>query len=101
MTGEMVEVDLEKYPFHATIADELNGEVKPFDKYQGPEIRIGSATLWIVHDGNGPPFVYREGTDEQSERFTPYVNGETNTEQAVACARSLFTDEELDRIAEF
>ena len=73
------------WPLHAKIAQELNGEIKPFDVYQGPYVVIGAdltmgmapyampvhlpgiIRLWIYENEQGS-FVYREDID-RSESF--------------------------------
>lgn len=98
MTGEMgyisqdgIDGDGECWELHAAIAKAVKGELKPFDKYQGPYIVVGAdATvgrspytvpvqhlgckrLWIVNDeedNQGAIFrVWREDTDKLSEPF--------------------------------
>jgi hypothetical protein len=91
MTGEMHHINPKTgkdsngdiWPLHAKIAQELNGEIKPFDVYQGPYIVFGAdltvgmspyampvhlpgiVRLWIYENEKGS-FVYREDTDESA-----------------------------------
>jgi len=89
MTGEMNYINSETgqdsngdiWESHAAIAREFNGELKPFDVYQGPYIaingditmgdspysvpipfpeRFGLIRLWLFTDPNGDDYVYRE-----------------------------------------
>jgi hypothetical protein len=75
MTGEMSasEVTREAYPIHFAIADALGGEVRPFDQYQGPYVRIPargrarSTKLWLVYTFDGAAFrVYDAAAHRQS-----------------------------------
>lgn len=89
MTGEMHYIDPktgedsngETWYLHAKLAQELNGEIKPFDVYQGPYVVIGAdvtvgfppyampihlpgiVRLWIGENEQGS-FVYREDIDQ-------------------------------------
>lgn len=89
MTGEMYASDLteEAYPLHFAIAKACNGEVKPFDQYQGPYVAIGGdvtagqapyaipvqlpgiVRLWLISDGDGFATVWNEDTRQSSEEF--------------------------------
>jgi len=91
MTGEMGYINSETgidsngdyWPIHHAIAKELNGELKPFDSYQGPYIVIGSdfvlqpnsdyrmpiqrfgiVRLWVYYDNDMELVIYREDTDK-------------------------------------
>ena len=108
MTGEMGFIDQEgmdsngdEWPLHAAIAKALNGEVKPFDVYQGPyvvfgaDIRIGNVPyaiapvgmgvkrLWLVGDDVLLKW-YREDNETESSTFW-----HDDTEQAIEAAKSL------------
>ena len=108
MTGEMHYIDPktgedsngETWPLHAKIAQELNGEIKPFDVYQGPYVVIGGdltignipyampilhlgiIRLWICEDATGS-FVYREDIDKAE----PFWNDEDVVSAAMELLR--------------
>jgi len=116
MTGEMYWIDEETgqdsngdvYELHAAIAKAIGGQLKPFDKYQGPyivigkDIRAGSGPyaipvqnlgvirLWIIPQPNdeesGFFCIYREDTNETSHPF--WWNDES---MAIEAARQLIT----------
>ena len=72
MTGEMheSEVTREAYPLHFAIADELGGEVRPFDQYQGPYVQTPKGNLWLCPlEDTCFVFVYNERTGNKSACF--------------------------------
>ena len=93
MTGEMheSEVTRENFPLHFAIADALDGEVKPFDQYQGPYILTKAACLWLAPAA--PPYdsafaiIYNEATDRSSAEFPLW--GPDEVALAIAAARSV------------
>lgn len=113
MTGEMVRIDPitgeepdgTTWSIHAAIAKALGGEVKPFDKYQGPyvvigaDVRIGNppyqyapshlgvVRLWVYDDE-----IYREDTDTTANFFPEDIEG------AVEAARWLINGEDAEVI---
>lgn len=97
MTGEMGYIkqngedqDGEIWELHAKIAEAIGGELKPFDKYQGPYIAVGGdlrtaggayampvkhlgiVRLWVIADEKYPDNmarVYREDNKRVSNPF--------------------------------
>lgn len=71
MTGEMhkSEVTRDAFPTHFAIADALDGEVRPFDQYQGPYILIRGARLWVIFEEGMFATIYNEANEKQSEPF--------------------------------
>lgn len=90
MTGEMskAEVTRESFPLHFAIADALQGDVHPFDQYQGPFIQTRYGRLWLVSDESGSMcHIYNERTRAESGGFFPdATDAESN---AVECAREV------------
>ena len=108
MTGEMHQIDQngfdgeETWELHAAISKAVGGELRPFDKYQGPYIvvgpdltagqspyavpikRLGIVRLWIVNADEISLQVYREDTEELSFGFLW-----DDTETAIQAAKSL------------
>lgn len=88
MAGEMTApVDEEQWGFHAMIRDMVDGELRPFDQYQGPYIKTPEGhKLWIIeetskgccgHLHSEGIAVYNERTDEKSDvEPIPYGNEE-------------------------
>jgi hypothetical protein len=77
-TGEMSQAELdangrEEWPMHYNIADALGAEVKPFDQYQGPYVRVPEGRLWVTTPegaGDGAELiVWNEGNRKSSEPF--------------------------------
>ena len=70
MTGEISgPVDRDAYPMHAAIADAFDGELCPFDVYQGPYVLLKNHKLWIAPSEQFPELVchvYDERTDKLS-----------------------------------
>lgn len=71
MTGEMTSpVDEETWSTHAKIRDLLDGELRPFDKYQGPYIRSDHGKIWlIIRNRRFFAYLYNETNEKQSERL--------------------------------
>jgi hypothetical protein len=79
MTGEMQYIDQEGrdsngegWLLHAAIAKAVKGELKPFDRYQGPYINVNGINLWICPDdqsNNGVFYVYREDNKQRGAPF--------------------------------
>lgn len=93
MTGEMAYINPKTgedsngdiWEIHLAVAQAVNGELKPFDSYQGPYIVVGGdltvgsspyaipvqhlgiVRLWIGYDEDGMPSVYREDTDQSAQ----------------------------------
>jgi len=75
MAGHMSEgeaQDKEKFPYHHAIAEVLNGEVKPFDQYQGPYVKTGYGKFWIIWEDMRFK-IYNERTGEESTYFPPRI----------------------------
>lgn len=60
MTGEMSRIDKdgndsngESWPTHAYLARKLRGELRPFDVYTGPYIRVPEGCVWLGNDDDG------------------------------------------------
>ena len=107
MTGEMSasEVTRDNWPVHFAIADALDGEVKPFDHYQGPyvvvgdDVRAGSEPyavapvglgvlrFWVCSENDGMATIYNEATDKWSKTFS--LCEDDTCERAVEAARSV------------
>jgi hypothetical protein len=77
-TGEMSQAELdengrEEWPMHYNIADALGAEVKPFDQYQGPYVRVPEGRLWVTTPegaGDGAELiVWNESNRKSSEPF--------------------------------
>jgi hypothetical protein len=77
-TGEMSQGELdatgrEEWPMHYNIADALGAEVKPFDQYQGPYVRVPEGRLWVTTPegaGDGAELiVWNEHNRKSSEPF--------------------------------
>ena len=102
MAGEMSSpVDRDEWPLHAAIADELEGDLRPFDVYQGPfvlvETKQGTAKLWVSPADEFPDIltvVYREpmGGDDGVKSETFDRHQDDACEQAVMMARSLLPE---------
>ena len=96
MTGEMSYINQETgedsngdfYPVHLAIANALDGELKPFDIYQGPYVKVGNIRLWIFNDNDGELTIYRED-NEQSIKCGLAYWGEIAEELAVNAAKEL------------
>ena len=76
MTGEMhkSEVTREAFPTHFAIADALNGEVRPFDQYQGPYVSVFGGKLFLqVEDNEVEATVVNTKNGKQSDPFILYV----------------------------
>lgn len=81
MTGEMsAPVDEDRWSFHAMIRDIVDGELKPFDQYQGPYVDCENGDrLWLFHEQSSSTalVIYNEKNDEKSEpQVLPYTNEE-------------------------
>lgn len=89
MTGEQSksEVTREAFPLHFAIADAIGGEVRPFDKYQGPYIATKAARLWLVSADGYRASVYNETADKESNDFPAYTPDAAAV--AVAMARTV------------
>ncbi len=89
MTGEMheSEVTRENFPLHFAIADALDGEVRPFDQYQGPYILTKGARLWLCTDDGEWATIYNEATNQSSAKFSLW--GPDEVDLAVGAARSV------------
>lgn len=91
MTGEMSRINPrtgedsngESWPVHLAIARSVKGELRPFDVYQGPYIRIPGGRLWLSFDGFTAS-VFHDGT-RRAVDYWP-VN---NTRRACRAAREL------------
>src|SRR5208283_6081005 len=77
-TGEMSQAELdangrEEWPMHYNIADALGAQVKPFDQYQGPYVRVPEGRLWVTTPegaGDGAELiVWNEHNRKSSEPF--------------------------------
>ena len=117
MTGEMsyinpetgVDSNGESWPIHLAIAKELNGELKPFDSYQGPYITIGGdfvvspssdyripiqgfgiIRLWIFWENEFEMKICREDT-EKSVSVLCINDPEIDQQYAVIAAKELVT----------
>ena len=113
MTGEMGYIDNktgidsngECWPIHLAIAQACNGELKPFDSYQGPYIVVGTdvvaqpesdyripiqgfgiVRLWLWYENEIDLVIYREDT-QQSVRCWD------DPESAIEAAKELLTNE--------
>lgn len=96
MAGEMNQSDVtrEAFPLHFAIADELGGEVRAFDVYQGPYVHCGAkGKFWIQGcDGmDGFCQVYNERNDRLSEPFWPYWKDDANAVRETLYALSQVT----------
>ena len=121
MAGEMnwigqdgVDATGNEWPIHAAIAKAVDGELKPFDQYQGPYIVVGAdlvvgeppygvliqnqgcTRLWLCSPedelGDSHCYIYREDTEESSELFFC-----EDTATAIAMAKRLLGREESHR----
>lgn len=106
MAGEMFYADPQEWPLHAAIAEQLGGELEPFDVYQGPYVAFGpnlragdspysvplsvpgAVRLWVTCEDGYWCSIYREDTEESSGIF-PY----DDEESAVLAARMLLRRE--------
>jgi hypothetical protein len=91
MTGEMhvSEVTPESYPFHFALAAEFNGEVRPFDQYQGPYVFIsGLGRVWLSDDGVFGRW-YREETGQASTEFLIIDGRDLYLATSMSCAREI------------
>lgn len=109
MAGEMHHINQQGeddsgnvWELHAAIAEAVNGELRPFDQYQGPYIVVGSdltagerpyavpvqhlgiVRLWVCGQNDCEAVVYREDNDQRSPPFWW-----DDTEAAIAAARGL------------
>jgi len=102
MTGEMAWIKPDGtdsngdcWPIHASIARQLKGELRPFDVYQGPYIKVGRAKLWVCgfDDAFGYTFtIYREDTDTVSKPlYVGYTQFSINR-RACKAARELIAE---------
>ena len=94
MTGEMSgitkdgrDTNGEYWPLHAAIANALDGELRPFDVYQGPYIKVGKAKFWVFSEDGYDAIIYREDTDTKAEPFPMY--SKLSEELAIEAARYL------------
>lgn len=90
MTGEMCEseVTLEAFPLHFAIAKEFNGEVRPFDHYQGPYVFLNGARIWIMPDEGDPAIlvVFNECALKSSNSFMLTYDADFDAKQAINLA---------------
>lgn len=64
MTGEMASIDKQgrdsngdEWPTHAYLARKLRGELRPFDKYAGPYVKVPEGRLFLACDGAIDPMI--------------------------------------------
>lgn len=66
-TGEMSQSELEdpdsEWYFWKLVADEVGGQARPFDKYQGPYIEYAGHKFWLTADEDGREVVFDETTE--------------------------------------
>ena len=94
MAGEMASItqdgidsDGESWALHAAVAKAVSGELRPFDKYQGPYIRSPKGTLWLYSDDGYVAYVWNESTDKTSDPFPMW--GKAAEEYAAYAALSV------------
>lgn len=95
MTGEMSHIDQngldsngETWEMHAAVAKALGGELRAWDVYQGPYIKIpGAGPIWLYSENGHEGIAYREDTDKKSDSFPLY--GEYSDDLAINAVAGL------------
>lgn len=79
------ECDRNEWPLHFAAADAFGGSVLPFDKYQGPYIKIANEGRLFIYSSDGvTATVYNEDTKKESTPFPLDASAENQVIEATA-----------------
>src|SRR5271166_5141742 len=95
--AELDSTGRQEWPLHFAAADALGGVVKPFDKFQGPYIKVGSEGRMFIYSNDGIiATVWNEDTKKESKPFNLDANAEHEVVAAVesVCESKVSTEEE-------